>query len=263
MDRLRGLSDGAIQHDVVPFFQRLSAFKDGSVVELRYDQFHAQFSRTRTLLGQIKEQARVEDRSVAQSYNIFDILGLPHYEVTTHSAFLGNLLSPDGSHGQGDLFFRSFVERIAPRVKRERFLAAGRDDYEVTLEKSTDDGYIDIFVQSRDPRNRFAIVIENKIFAGDQSDQLQRYYTFVTEERGYDDVEILIVYLTPSGHAPSSLSLCPDERSRLLAINCLTEISYCTDVAEWLRAVLPQVEAVTVSEVIKQYLRTIEVLGRK
>ena len=39
---------------------------------------------------------RIKD---GDTFNVFSILGLQSYEVRTHSAFIGKLLSPTGSHG--------------------------------------------------------------------------------------------------------------------------------------------------------------------
>ena len=44
-----------------------------------------------------------------ENFNIFDVLKLSTSEVRTHSAFLAELLNPEGSHGQGDIFLRLFT----------------------------------------------------------------------------------------------------------------------------------------------------------
>src|SRR5580692_3482102 len=51
-------------------------------------------------------------RATGEQFNIFKILGIGHYEVATHSPMLGNLLNPKGSHGQGDVFLRLFVNSM-------------------------------------------------------------------------------------------------------------------------------------------------------
>jgi hypothetical protein len=45
-------------------------------------------------------------------YNLFHILKIRHYESRVHTPFLVNLLSPKGSHAQGDLFYRVFLEQV-------------------------------------------------------------------------------------------------------------------------------------------------------
>src|SRR4051812_46844970 len=49
-------------------------------------------------------------------FNIFTITERAGYEVTTHSAFLANLLDPLGAHGQGNLFLASFLSLLKDRV---------------------------------------------------------------------------------------------------------------------------------------------------
>lgn len=41
-------------------------------------------------------------------FNVFEVLGLSTKEVRLHSAFLPELLNPNGSHGLGDKMLRSF-----------------------------------------------------------------------------------------------------------------------------------------------------------
>src|SRR5690242_6995373 len=48
-------------------------------------------------------------------FNLFQITRRAHYEVTTHSALLGELLNPLGNHDQGGLFLSSFLELIASK----------------------------------------------------------------------------------------------------------------------------------------------------
>jgi len=104
------------------------------------------------------------------------------------------------------------------------------------------------------------VILENKILAGDQEDQLDRYYRYAASLRGYSDDQILMFYLTLDGHAPSSFSLDPAERLRMLEAQVLVEISYRAHITGWLEAVLPDVKAPAVAEVIRQYVKTLRSL---
>lgn len=44
-----------------------------------------------------------------ENFNIFSILKMESKENDTHSAFLGELLNPNGSHLKEDLFLSAFV----------------------------------------------------------------------------------------------------------------------------------------------------------
>ena len=58
------------------------------------------------------------ERITGEKYNIFSILGLSSDELA-HSRFLANLLNPQGSHGQGDIYLKLFFECM-----REKFLTS-------------------------------------------------------------------------------------------------------------------------------------------
>lgn len=49
-----------------------------------------------------------------ESFNIFNTLGLKSEEVRLHSAFIGELLNPNGSHGASSLFLKAFLQ-VIPR----------------------------------------------------------------------------------------------------------------------------------------------------
>lgn len=63
------------------------------------------------------KQAEEEKRKRSECFNVFNTLGLRSEEVRLHSAFLAELLNPDGSHGMGNDFFRQFLSEV---IKEER-----------------------------------------------------------------------------------------------------------------------------------------------
>ncbi len=75
-----------------------------------------------------------------------------------------------------------------------------------TVENETE--YIDIFIQGEN----FSLIIENKIYAKDQPEQIKRYVTTVKEFKSKD---IYVIYLTPQGHEPSENSLPKELRYEL------------------------------------------------
>ena len=63
-------------------------------------------------VGEIRSEIKVyrsKRRESGDMFNIFEILKAEHYEVTTHSAILAELLNPKGAHGCNDLFLKSFA----------------------------------------------------------------------------------------------------------------------------------------------------------
>lgn len=52
------------------------------------------------------------NRYEAEYFNIFNILKLDYAEVRVHTPFIANLLNPKGTHAQGDLFYKAFIEVV-------------------------------------------------------------------------------------------------------------------------------------------------------
>ena len=144
-------------------------------------------------VGRLNAPMMEARRQEAPRYNVFQVLKIRHYEARVHTPFLVNLLSPKGSHAQGDLFYRSFVNRVLPEEGDKLFHQWERLD--VVDEQYTGDGFIDIWIRNHAQHGRYCIIIENKVFAGDQKDQLSRYYDYA-RSLGFDDSEIRLFYLT-------------------------------------------------------------------
>ena len=97
--------------------------------------------------------SRQQERSrlLGEEFNLFEILRVGHYEVTTHSRLIAELLDPAGRHGQGALFLEAFLDtfglegKIDPKsakVYTERYLgpktkdSGGRIDILIEGEKA-------------------------------------------------------------------------------------------------------------------------------
>lgn len=133
-------------------------------------------------------------RITGEKFNIFKLLGVASSEVRTHSMFLAELLNPKGSHQQDDVFLKLFVERFSVK-DFDTASATAEAEFYIGTKTATTGGRIDILV--RDKSNR-RIIIENKVYAGDQENQLLRYYNY---DRGAK-----LFYLTLNGDAPGDWS---------------------------------------------------------
>ena len=60
----------------------------------------------------INEAYKIVKQNTGEDFNIFGILGMERKEVKTHSKFLAELLNPKGSHLQGDMFLKLFIEYL-------------------------------------------------------------------------------------------------------------------------------------------------------
>lgn len=123
-------------------------------------------------------------------------------EEMMHSSVIASLLDTRGSHGQKCRFLELFLGCLPERFKS--FDASGaRTACERYIGQKTEDsgGRVDICIENSSGQ---MIVIENKIFAGDQEHQILRYVEFLRGMlRNRDGVKFPVLYLTPDGHSPS------------------------------------------------------------
>ena len=217
-------------------------------------------NQVRIVSQKIKEQ-RKEKFERGENYNIFNDLGFMSDEVHLHSMFLANLLNPKGSHGQRGKFLEAFLKML-----QKSFPAISADNLElditnasVEVEKyigrqtDSEGGRIDIYLTD----GKHSIIIENKIYAGDQHHQMLRYWNYGMSQKGNDTGKsFVLIYLTLDGCSPSKESLGED-----LKENDIVCLSYKSDIRGWLdRCVELASRTPLVRETINQYISTIDIL---
>lgn len=217
-------------------------------------------NQVRIVSRKIKEQ-RKEKFERGENYNIFYDLGFMSDEVHLHSMFLANLLNPKGSHGQRGKFLEAFLKMLQksfPAISADRLVldtANASVEVEKYIGRQTDSegGRIDIYLTD----GKHSIIIENKIYAGDQHHQMLRYWNYGMSQKG-DDTEksFVLIYLTLDGCSPSKDSLGED-----LKENDIVCLSYKGDIIGWLdRCVELASRTPLVRETINQYISTIDIL---
>lgn len=178
-------------------------------------------------------------------FNLFQILGIGHYEVRTHSPILAELLNPQGRHGQGEIFLSLFLNSLG--IPDTEFAADGSKvtaEYHIGNKTEDTGGRIDLVIQDAQGRR---IMIENKIYAGDQENQLTRYRNF--------DPDARLFYLTLFGDMPSNLTKAEAED-----IRC-EPISYEIQILRWLKECRKEAACLPgVREMLSQYIALIEEL---
>ena len=102
----------------------------------------------------------------------------------------------------------------------------------------------------------FEFIIENKLLAGDQKFQLNRYYNFA-KKKNYTNSQIIIFYLTIDGISPSDYSIDKVLMNNLSKKKILFNLSYKTSIKNWLVDLLPVIKANNVRFQIEQYISTI------
>ena len=200
------------------------------------------------------EQALQEERHrKGENYNLFRILSIERYELK-HSALIANLLDPKGSHGCGDTFLRAFFE-IALKGTAYPFESStpqhSYTEYYTGPIVGDTGGRIDILVKS----SHYGLIIENKIYAGDQDKQLTRYDNYGKETFGADGY--LLVYLTLYGCDASKESTATKSAEEVGYLR----LSYAEDILRWLEQCVRLADnKPLVRESLNQYIRTIKQL---
>jgi hypothetical protein len=187
-------------------------------------------------------------RLKGESFNIFSILGMESNENATHSAFLGELLNPKGSHLLGAIFLERFLKVIDFKLEFDISSASlilekhvGTRDDQLTI-----GGRIDIYLKD-DLGN--SISIENKIYAGDQYAQIERYVNHNREQN-------TVYYLTLNGNDASN-----DSSGELKVGVHYYSLSYESTIVKWLEKCLKEAtEHPILRESIKQYIILIKKL---
>lgn len=153
-------------------------------------------NQARLILEKVKV-SRNESRLRGEQFNIFLVCGVNHYEVT-HSAILAEFLNPQGSHGQGDAYLKAFLSVVG---KSDFLSDFDTSTASINKEFSASDGRMDILITNDKGQS---IIIENKIYAPDQSKQLIRYNNFALNK--YHKGNYAIFYLTLWGSEASEQS---------------------------------------------------------
>jgi len=174
----------------------------------------------------------------SDKFNIFSILLKSSDEVNLHSKFIYELINPNGSHQQHETFLNLFIQEInsenSEKITMESLIAY--------REKNN----IDILLKSKNQ----AIIIENKIYTEDHSNQLSRYLTLI-EKEGYSKEKISLIYLTLFNEEPN------EKEVKEIVIN----ITYETNIINWIELCIKEVATIpTLRETLVQYLMLIKKL---
>ena len=187
-----------------------------------------------------KEKVKKEEsRKRGERFNIFKLLGVAHYELK-HSKIIACFLDPKSFHGQGDLFLKLFLKTIND--------TSGLNTSKAVIYVENDikeEGRIDIFIKD-DSGN--GIIIENKIYAGDQNEQLIRYEKYAKNALA----KHIIYYLTLYGSDASKNSAGDVIYQR---------ISYAEHITNWLQSCIQHSATMpAIRETLVQYLNHIKQL---
>lgn len=203
-------------------------------------------------LNEIQNQYNAEQERKDQ-FNIFRALHKEHDEKFLHSRFISYLLSPTSKHHMGDAFLKAFIEVLSVEYPDLKRFAIKDCKVRPNEDKKSEYEDIDILVENGQQQ---AIVIENKIYAKDQTDsredtdnqiQIKRYCNIIKKKGAQ---EIFAIYLTLDRHEPERVDEIKKDYPRFFTIDYHKEIQnwldYCIEVTDnqLLKEILTQYQTV-------------------
>lgn len=207
------------------FFQELKEYY--AVSQKNYNdslsRFFCELSSRNSVFTDLKRQA---DRFLSSEFSFFRYMTL---DENSMSDYIGLILDPSGVHGQRELFLNLFIDYL----HQKGIEGIQRLQYSVKRELWAD-GRIDIFLHCSDT----ALIIENKPYAGDQKDQLQRYFNHICTT--YKNV--FMIYLTKAD-GPSNYSIPEDLLNTLRNSKMFSTIKLCDFSTQYLRTCYEKCES--------------------
>ena len=203
-------------------------------------------------VGLIRKKYEDFAEITGENFNVFDILNVSTNEMS-HSSFVCFLLDVKAKHGQKDLFLKLFIEQIKNQFDNEKNDILNQFETiksHAVTEKSigykSDDvsngGRIDIIIN--DGKNN--IIIENKIYAGDQEKQMMRYHNY--------DPNAPLIYLSLGDENPSDDSITHEDKKLELNKDFIS-ISYKSDIKLWIEECIKSVyDKPLIRETLRQYV---------
>lgn len=190
-------------------------------------------SQVKSIINLYKKHAELS----GENFNIFSIMGMESDEVRTHSSIIGELLNPNGNHSLGSKPLEIFINQVfKEHTDFELDYVSSNCKKEFHVGKITEDklegGRIDIILEDK---SGCKVVIENKIYAPEQVNQLKRY------QMAYPNAKI--VFLTLEG-----------QESKFQGELNYEIISYKNDILNWIEACAKEAfDKPMVREVLNQY----------
>lgn len=184
-----------------------------------------------------------------ENFNIFGILKVSKYETKLHTPFIAELLNPKGSHGLGDAFLRAFIDCVQLSIDFDYKTITVKSEYNIGYKSNdcTTGGRIDILIADG---SKNVVIVENKIYADDQQNQLLRYVNYGQANK----LNYRLLYLTLEGSSPTEKAL----GNKTICCQC---ISYRETILKWLeRCVELSACFPIVRETIRQYITNIRKL---
>lgn len=222
-------------------FERFEGLKQSQA-----KQFIDQYTGFIPRFMEVQKDAELLARKNAPDFNIFRFLVYERKEEL-HSRFISYLLNPRESHDQGHLFLEHFLDSL----RGETNIPLPNSEFNqgvwlVQREVVSQFGRLDIVLRNKKLKTIY--VIENKVDAYEQFDQIDRYGMYIEKHHGQYPTHGLL-FLTIDGHSASTAGKMT-----------YYKISYRQTIQKWLDSVIDKIEANTVKETVRQYLTLVKAL---
>lgn len=154
-------------------------------------------------LIEVRKKVKEEMEKLPTQFNVFNSINLLNHENYNSNLFANFLEIKFKYNGNEIGFAKLFLKYLNEEFGWEFDLENIKiEDIEIKRELPTEERKrIDIFIGYKE---KFAVIIENKIWADDGYKQLENYYNYVKSQK-YD--KIYMIYLTPYEREPSEESL--------------------------------------------------------
>lgn len=221
------------------------ADSDQVVAQPDLEQFFADVSYRVELA---EDTQRRIDQKLATGFNVFNLIAP---DENTLSDILADLLDPKGSHGQGHLFLKLLFDKLG--LPWEGNPVGG-----ITVQREAPTHRIqnhrrrmDVLVEAG-----ALLAIENKVDSLEQPDQVKDYLAHLRQELTGSTRRAVLVYLTPNGRSPTSLTRSTVEKLKENAM--LYCWSYQKEILAWLEACRHHCEAERIRYFLSDFMAYIE-----
>lgn len=202
-----------------------------------------------------REYKREIEKHLATDFNFIGIISPDENKI---SDILKLLLDPEGAHGQGNIFFKLFIENVKSEIgSQPQYLDQNIEKLKINISREAyfSGRKIDILITLN---GNFAIGIENKPWAYEQESQIEDYIGYLKQI--YKE-NFIFIFLHGTGQDPYSID--PRVREELIRRRKYFTASYRGFMVRWLESCHKNCEAEKVRFFLKDFIAWINMNFRE
>lgn len=204
-------------------------------------------------IAEINKRVEENRSKTPGTMNIAEIMNRHHLE-NQHSNILAFLIDQEEKHNHKE-YGCSFLELL----KKKGLGLHGRSIVSIGREDSTDElRRMDLLIKT----DSDFIILENKIYADDQPNQIKDYLSYVEEISGSSE-NVFVVYLTPFGKDPTEKSITKNNLQALKNSHRYVSLSYSKDILDWLMTLETKNEENVLKAGITQYIDVVKAVSNQ